>query len=47
MNDVMQHEVTSNIHTSHTKLRLVLHSLLLKSDVTNIYNIYSDISYVD
>ena len=37
-NDVMQHEVTSNIHTSHTEIRLKFHSLLLRSDVTDIHS---------
>ena len=37
-NDVMQHEVTSNIHTSHTEIRLIFHSLLLRSDVTDIHS---------
>ena len=37
-NDVMQHKVTSNIHTSHTEIRLIFHSLLLRSDVTDIHS---------
>ena len=36
MNDVMQHEVLSNTHTSHTDARLLYHSLLLRSDVIDM-----------
>ena len=38
MHDVMQHEVLSNIHTSHTETRPISHSLLLRSNVIDIYN---------
>ena len=36
MSDVMQHEVLSNTHTSHTETRLLYHSLLLRSDVIDM-----------
>ena len=36
MNDVMQHEVLLNIHTSHTEPRPISHSLLLRSDVIDM-----------
>ena len=38
MNDVMQHEVLLNTHTSHTETRPICHSLLLRSDVIDIYS---------